>query len=395
MNTLYKNIVAAMCCTMALSAQAQTTPRTFQRNKVLIEKHTGQGCGNCPSADATLKNYLTNSHNKGNVAILRHHSYSNSDGLYMQFAQSLSSAWGISGWPQMMVDRYSFQADKTDRASHSFAATSVSSSQMVDKRMAEPTCVSLSFDGSSYDPQTKKLRITLSGEVTKDLPYLRVHAFLTQSNIQSYQRNGSKYEQDYIHDDASRAFLMKDVHGDALVPKDGKYSVNFETTLQGSYGGTAVKEADMKVVAFVSSYVDDSNGYWTCDDYSTSEVHNADVVSITDLPSSSPCASPAISFADGKVVCQSTTPDATCTHEVKPFMQTSDSDDAALNLDAPAFTVTAYAEAPGYARSLKSTRTFTLREVLGTGGGNASDVNGDGQVNKSDIEALARKILKM
>ena len=178
MKTIQKTLLAAFCCTMALTAQAQE--RTFQRNKVLVEKHNGQGCVNCPAAEKVLEHYLSTTSNADNVVIMRHHNYPSSGNLRLSFHTDLSSDWSTNlGWPKMQADRYSFADDKSSSSSHYFEASSFSYYNIVDTRMQTPTYVSLSFDGSSYNPDTRKLRVTLSGEVTKKLPFLRINAFIT------------------------------------------------------------------------------------------------------------------------------------------------------------------------------------------------------------------------
>lgn len=392
MNTLSKTILAALCCTMALGTQAQE--RTFQRNKVLIEKHTGQGCQNCPSAETILTRYLNNTNNTGNVVIMRHHSFNSSNPLYMQFARNLTNTWGITAWPKLQVDRYSYIQDKSERISHSFDASSVNSFDAVTKRMLEPTYVSLSFDGSSFDPATKKLRVVISGEVTKALPHLRVHAFITQSNIISWQSTTSGYSTEYKHDDTSRAYLMDNIDGDILTPADdGTYSKTYETTIPADYGNIATAVENMKVVAFVSSYIDETAGYYSLD-YSTSEVHNADDVALLSLPVTASCAMPDIRLHEGRFVCTSATPGAVCTYNVEPCYTQSSASTVDLDVAAATFVVTAYAEAPGYARSASVSRTFSMAEILGADDTDIRDVNGDGSVTTADIEALAGKLLQ-
>lgn len=389
MKTIQTTLLAALCCTMALTAQAQE--RTFQRNKVLVEKHTGQGCSACPGADNILMNHLTSRNLLENVAIIRHYNYPSSGNLRLGFHDSLSGIWGINAWPKLQVDRFGFvESDKSDRNSHFFDASVLNAYNAVERRVQTPTYVSLSLDGSTYDPATKKLSVTLSGEVTKDLPYLRANVFITQSGISAYQAGQS----DYIHDEVSRDYLMNDVFGEPLtVNTDGTYRVTFEKTLSDKYGTLSTVPEDMNVVVFINSHFNSSADYYS-QDFSTCEVHNADVVALLDLPEISPCATPSIDYVNCAFVCTSSTPGAVCHYDVQPCMQTAAAAEGAIDYNAPAFTVTAYAEAPGFAPSAKASRTFSLRDILGEDSSNVNDVNGDGRVTKGDVEALANKLLK-
>lgn len=389
MKTIQKTLLAALCCTMALTAQAQE--RTFHRNKVLIEKHTGTGCPACPAADNVIEKYIADTNNADNVAILRHHSFG--DGLLNRpCSKTVAATWHIGAWPSVMVDRYGFFGAKTECASYStIDAYQIRSKHTIETRLETPTYVSLSLEGSSFDNTTKKLRLVISGEVTKDLPYLRVHAFITQSGIKTSQSGATS---DYIHNDAVRDCMTSNADGDALtVNPDGTYSVTFEKTLENRYNAWAPNPENMKVVAFVSSFIDESVSYYYCD-YSTSEVHNAEVVGLLDLPTASPCSAPTIELKNGAFVCKSTTPGAVCQYEVKPLMQPTTEREGTIDLDAPAFVVTAYANATGYTTSSKVSRTFTLRDVLGADTADVRDVDGNGRVNKADVDALVNKLLK-
>ena len=391
MKTIQTTLLAALCCTMALTAQAQE--RTFQRNKVLIEKHTGQGCQNCPAAEKVLENYLSTTSNADNVVIMRHHNYAPTyaPSLYYPATSRLATAWGISGWPRMQADRYSFANDKSDRSTHNFEASAFSVYDIVDTRMNTPTYVSLSLEGSSFDPVTRKLRVTISGEVTKMLPDLRISVFITQSGIEAHQSGGAS---PYIHDDATCDFLMNDVEGDAFkVSADGTYCVTFEKVIPANYRPSntdfSMDAEKTKVVAFVSSSYNE-----TTYDYSACEVHNVDVVTLAELPKEAPCAMPTIELKNGAFVCKSITPGAVCQYEVKPLMQPTSECEGAIDLEAPAFVVTATATATGYATSSKVSRTFSLRDVIGPDATNVRDVDGNGSVNKADVDALVNKLLK-
>lgn len=392
MKTIYKTLLPALCCMMVLNAQAQ---RTFQRNKVLLEKHTGTQCKACPAADSYIETYITETNNKKNVALLRHHSFRGSI-LNTACSETNSGTWGVGAWPSMLVDRYAFFGAKTERKSYSTDdCYQLRSRQTIETRLKTPTYVSLSLEGSSYNPTTKKLRVVVSGEVTKQLPFLRIHAYVTQDGIVAPQTGSTN---NYVHDAAVRFCLMKNADGDDLtLNEDSTYSMTFETTLQDNYGlityaNAATDPKKMKVVAFVSSFVDETVSY-NYRDYSTSEVHNADAIALTDLPAETACATPTIEYANGNFVVNCTTSDATCHYDITPCTHPTEGDGAVV-LTAPAFTVTAYADAPGYGRSAKVRRTFTLREILGEQSSDVRDVDGDGRFTKSDVEALARKILK-
>lgn len=388
MKTIYKTLLAALCCTMALGVQAQE--RTFHRNKVLIEKHTGTGCQACPAADEVVEKYIADINAEEDVAILRHHNYGSSL-LNTASSSAIVGIWGAGVWPSMNVDRYGFFGDRKERTSCSTGnAYSLRSLETIERRLDTPTYVSLAFDGSTFDPATMTLRLVLSGEVTAKLRYLRIHAFITQSGIEAIQMGAPS---GYIHNDAVRDRMMVDPQGDVLeLNDDGTYCVVFEKTLDPKYGPIKTVAEDMKVVAFVSSYVDDTASFYDCD-YSTSEVHNADVVALLDLPVVAPCAAPTIEYVAGSLVCTSATEGAVCHYDITPLTASADNGQGALSLTAPAFTVTAYATAEGFTPSSKVSRTFSLRDVVGDDATEVRDVDGNGLINKADVDALVDKLL--
>lgn len=383
MNT--KHILfAALCCATVFNAQAQEI--TFQRNKVLIEKFTGQNCPNCPTDDNIMHDYLTSSQNEKNVAVLHHYSYRPSEMLALDFHFDLNSAWGITEYPSFLCDRTNHIEPKESRKDLHYRATVIRSQDIVTSRLAVPTYVNLSLEGSSYNPANRSLRLIVSGQVAKDLPYLRLNAFLTQSGIKASQSGASN---DYVHNDISRAFLTSSVNGDPLTPAaDGTFRTVIDYTLPERYGNIPALTDNMSIVAFVSSYVDTTSSYPS---YITSEVHNADVVQLSALPALSPCDTPSITLKGGKFVLTSTTPGAVCTYTVTPVDITATRSSESLNTATTAFIVKAHAEAEGYAPSLEASRTFTMQDILGTAS-NDGDINGDGKVDKADVEELVKSL---
>lgn len=345
----------------AAAKRKEDEERSFERKKVLVEKHTGLQCQYCPVAETYLAGYKQRHPEVvDRMIVVRHNSYS-ADQLSVQgFHRDLSSAWSVSGWPKFFIDRADYHGGQYATANGyqvSYNEFSAQNFDAVGKRLAVPTYVDLSLEGSSYDPKTGRLDIHVSGDVVKDVPDLCINIYLTQSNI--YGRGDS----DEAYNKSTRAFLTKSLHGDALDVVGGRYDVSYSHTIQERYGSIKAAPEDMSVVVFVSSYDNYAMGP---KDFTNSQVHNAEEINITDLPlyGADPCEQPAVSLKDGTLNFTSGTPNATFNYSLKAIPGTVSPDDDVMKL--PAFELSVYATAPDYNTSPIFTQVFTLSDVAGT-----------------------------
>ena len=98
------------------------------------------------------------------------------------------------------------------------------------------------------------------------------------------------------------------------------------------------------------------------------------------------CATPVISYSNGKISCITQTPGATCHYSYRTVYGTGAGDNTGnTNIQ---LEITAYATADGYNSSETVTKTFDL-----TGGFDNCDVNGDGVVNMEDANIVVNKYL--
>lgn len=262
----------------------------FTRKKVLIEKFTGQYCQNCKPDDDKLTTYLDNNKLHDKVYELRHYAYDGDPiregGLrWPDVHNALSNAWDVSSYPIYMVDRCGQDGLKFPDNNYLIRATTISNLDRVNNRLGMDCQVSLSLDGSTYDPATRKVKIIVSGKVKEELPDLRINAFVAQNGIVAYQSQGGS---DYVHNGVSRDFLTKTgVNGDALTTySDGTFQVTFDYTVPETLGRVTTDINKMDIVVFVSSW--DNYAYKRATqgqkDFSNSMVYNTDAVSITALP---------------------------------------------------------------------------------------------------------------
>ncbi|MBQ0048694.1 MAG: hypothetical protein KBT12_00420 [Bacteroidales bacterium] len=258
---------------------------TYARKRVLIEKFTGQNCGYCTTAENTTKNYVETNQDK--LYEIRHYSY---DGdriaasfLKLDFHGDLFRAWEFSGHPTYMVDRAGYQGQSSVTSDgYKVTPEEIVNRDRVNDRWNRPCQVSLSLDGSTYDPTTRLLRVVVSGKMQTNLPDPCINIFLTQNKMNAYQSSWGLID----HNGVSRAFLTNKVTGDALTPnEDGTFQVVYYYTVPTTIGSYATVLENMDVVAFVSSW--DNYAYnknKDGKDYFNSQVYNTEVLRLAEAP---------------------------------------------------------------------------------------------------------------
>lgn len=349
------NILLALLFCVGLSAGAQGT--TFTRNKVLLEKYTGINCGWCPSGDAAVSGYLQRHPEHRDVMVeMRHNAYSTPDRLTVPMHTSLDAVWKPSGFPKYFMDRCAVNGNRSSNVRDyeiSWDSFNTASFDPVTKRLNALTNVSLSLEGSTYDPATRQLTIYAHGDVTADLQNLHINAFIVQ-DLDGYENT-------------SRTFMTEDLNGDPLPLFGSEYKVGFTTKLPEKYGNCATVPADMKVIVFVSSrFATDAQGN---NDFTFSEVHNTEVVSITSLPSTSDmpdkCPAPTVNIICGQVVFECSEPDATFSYTIEPVeMETTSNTVSPTGEDSPAFIIKAKAATAQTFPSDEVSQRFTLADIL-------------------------------
>lgn len=258
----------------------------FTRKKVLIEKFTGQSCQYCAGDDATLAKYLDEKKLHDKVYEMRHYCYPDPvrEG-YLRIPaihNLLNVAWEVNSYPNYMVDRCAYNGAKSETSTMGKASV-IANLDRVNDRLEKPCLVSLSLDGSTYNPSTREIKVVASGKVSdKELPDLRICAFITQSGIVAYQ---NKMGNNYVHNGVSRDFLTSEVHGDVLETReDGVFQKTYTYTLPDRLGFVDTNANNMDVVVFVSSWDNYSSNSMAEKNFENSMVYNTDNVNIGSLP---------------------------------------------------------------------------------------------------------------
>lgn len=255
----------------------------FKRHRVLVEKFSGQ---DCDSDDAILDAYATDTDLEHKMYELRHYTHTR-DSLCMSAEpyDVMRRPWGISAYPSYLVDRCGYDGATYAYCGFVTSAQAIKDQDWVCNRYDRPCRVSLTLDGSTYNPATRELKIVVSGKALPELVDLRLSLFVAQNGIQACQAGAGS---SYVHNGVSRVCLTDNALGDRITLRgDGVFQVEKTYTLPRQIGYLATDADQMDIVAFVSSW--DDYAYPPRDgnadkDYEKSEVHNTVTSPIRLLP---------------------------------------------------------------------------------------------------------------
>ncbi len=238
--------------------------------KVLLEDYTGMECSYCAEVNDHLDTYLNQWNVADKAVIVAHHVYKGNyyDYYALQTSIEYASFFGMTGAPQMMIDRDTFGG-----SSVMFNVLSYDPGSMVYSRLQNDCFTSIGID-TEYDSATRELKITVSG--TKYLPltgYPTLHVWLTEDGLINWQNSSSGLIYNYEHNHVMRVFVTGPT-GDELDTEAGyfekTYTVTIPESIQG-YGGDsalpggpiAVNDENINVVAFVANF--NTSNYLDCE----------------------------------------------------------------------------------------------------------------------------------
>lgn len=234
----------------------------LQRNALLIEQFTGQGCPNCPAGAAAIKKSISELADPDKVCWVAHHTYMGGDDFIVKGSMDVNTALGITGWPMCNVNRKEVEYEKGDVKLiwHPAAMTS----SLLASLLPTPADATIELT-REFNADTRELKVAVKGQSLKDIAYITV--LVNQDNMVAYQSGASG---DYHHT-APRAFLT-DGKGDKLtLDAEGNYSVEYTYTIPEKVGSFDCVLEDMEVVAFVHGDITDANGR---------DVYNADKIDV-------------------------------------------------------------------------------------------------------------------
>ncbi len=237
------------------------TSQAVQRNKMLIEQFTGQGCGYCPGGAEVLKMSIEGMEKPENVIWVAHHAGYAKDNFTLTESEVISDALGVNGAPNCVVNRVS--VDYAVGESGMVWHPGYSTTGLLEDLAKTPGLATLELT-SEYTEDTRMLEVTVKGKLIVDKANITV--LVKQNGIIAQQSNGGN---NYVHNNAPRLFLTAAEGDNLTIDADGNYEVSYVCEIPASVGKFAC-EGQMDVVAFVHGDIARAT---------TSMVYNADQVS--------------------------------------------------------------------------------------------------------------------
>ena len=192
---------------------------TTQRN-TLLEHFTTARCQYCPGGHDRLEQAMANFENR--ICWVAHHVGFYTDNMTINESDQIMALYGNNGtWaPAMTLDR------NVDFADGAEAGGVVGSVGNVNDIVAQfnnatnaPAFVTIDLSNLTYDPQTRQLSVTISGEFLADFAGTepRLSLYITQDGIYGVQADAAtqSYIQHYEHNHVIRA-CVSNVWGDPM-----------------------------------------------------------------------------------------------------------------------------------------------------------------------------------
>ena len=235
----------------------------LERNAILIEQFTGQGCPNCPAGATAIKKSISELVDSDKVCWVAHHTYLGGDAFTISASNDITSALNVTNYPMCNVDRRVIKYEDRSKEAliwHPAAMTSsLLASLITTSASATMTLV------REFNEETRELKVKVSGYSLKDVAYITI--IVNQDNMKSYQSGASG---DYYHT-APRKFLTAGVGDKLTLDAEGNYSVEYTYTIPEKVGSFECVLKDMEVVAFIHGDIKDTNNR---------EIYNADHIDI-------------------------------------------------------------------------------------------------------------------
>ena len=225
--------------------------KAVERNAILIEQFTGQGCGYCPDGAKALKSAIDGMKNSEKVIWVAHHAGYQKDDFTLSESLNIANDLRVSGAPSCAIDR--MPVEYTAGTSELVWHPAYSSTSLLENLLEVPGLATLDLS-YNYDEETRKLIVNVKGNSLMDVAYITV--LVKQDGIVARQSNGGS---NYQHNNAPRVFLTKSYGGDLLtLGENGEYEVEYEWEIPGQVG-KFVCEGNMTVVAFVHGKINSAS----------------------------------------------------------------------------------------------------------------------------------------
>lgn len=206
---------------------------------MLLEQFTSESCVNCPNGVAQIEAWLKL---HPNVIWLGHHAGFKDDQWTIKGSKSIVNLLGVSGAPQVALDRSYLVADGAAGYSvHPYYLSYLG--ELPSSMTTASVRIYNTYEGG-------KLQIRVAGKLKPEAPKdMRLTVVVKENGLHGQQSDGNMLAgmwSDYVHSDVVRSFVSA-VGGDSLVVSDSTYEMTYEVVPDEKW----VKDNCM-VVAFLT-----------------------------------------------------------------------------------------------------------------------------------------------
>ena len=233
-------LVSISLCTFAEDSIPSSFPRKF-----LMEQFTGKTCGKCPKGILAINDVFRLNPDK--YIWVAHHTYT-PDPLLISDSRKIASAIGVSGAPFVSINRnYQLLGSQKKRFFHP-AYMLEESFQLLD---SATSTVSVVID-HEYNPETRKLSITVHGQVADtNISKIKLSALIKENALAGQQADyyfawdGAWSE--YLHMAVPRDFCSASL-GDEVAVTNQTYSKTYTAEVDSTWVDT-----NCTIVAFAAN----------------------------------------------------------------------------------------------------------------------------------------------
>lgn len=269
------------------SASNAQEGKTFERN-LLIEEFTTEKCGYCPAASLRIERAVEECDAPEKVIIVCHHVGYGTDWLTVPNASN-ALLWfyqGTSYAPAIMWNR--------TKVTGKVPVMEVSESipeikEMINKKLAESSPVSISTVGSTFNKTTRELKIKVSGEFGETLDgNIMLNVYLSEDSIQAHRQSMEipPPSSTWIHKNVLR-YSFTPEWGDPIEdPTEGTiFEKSYSTIIPDKYSegekDVNINLDKLKLIVFVSRY--DAENRNNCQVFNAKQDIVTNLLSIVEL----------------------------------------------------------------------------------------------------------------
>lgn len=230
-----RKILTSLLLLVAVMASAQEVPTSFPR-KFLIEHFTGETCGNCPTAMASMVEYIkasTTSH----IWVSHHYGYGE-DEYTIPESTKIGMASAVNGAPNMALNRTKIMG--TTIAFHPSYLVEDGMAELIESK-CDTTAEASVVINHTYDAETRELNVTVSGQVANAEVTEYLLTVLIKENglvgkqadyYASWKQAGYK---EFLHPCIVRDLLCADALGDKVAVENQAYSATYTFTMPNNW----------------------------------------------------------------------------------------------------------------------------------------------------------------